>query len=213
MSRARIRRCSEILEEHIVEAVQSRAAMRALLEEIAEVSAPDTGGPKILRVLARLGTPACQWFEGELRVEIVPDERGSVVRILSDNAGIRERVLPLVTLDVPFGEIVGALARIPKFAHPLLPRLTEDMLVLAPFHDDEFGLDELLAFADDGELAPILAPPTPSLERPSQHPTVRRMHSIDPQDFAIPTPLPPKPKPKQDAAVLGRQTEGPKVRR
>jgi len=214
MAPARIRRCSEILEEHISEAVQSRESMRALLQEIAMVSAPDTGGPKILPLLARLATPACTWFEGEPRIEIVPERRGCSVRILSDNAGIRERALPVVALDVPFEEIVSALARIPQLAAPLIPRLDDDLLVLAQFHDeDDLGVHDMIAFAEEEELPPVvMVPPKPTPERPSQRPTVPRMQAINPDDFKIPTPIPPKPKPKQEAARANKPIP-PKDRR
>ena len=62
--------CMDLRDAHITQAVSSSESMDALLTRFATIAAPGRGGPIILAALARLGTTACPWLDGELRVEI-----------------------------------------------------------------------------------------------------------------------------------------------
>src|SRR5260221_7157832 len=65
-----IERCFELAEEDIASAVESREQTLALLRRMAEISEPNGGAAKSLLVFARMATTACEWLDGDLRVEI-----------------------------------------------------------------------------------------------------------------------------------------------
>lgn len=115
-----IKRCLELGERDIASAVESRDACKDLLDHLASISKPNDGAPKILLVFARMATTACEWIEGELRIEVVGDGEVSVVELMSElGGGLRERVLPSFGLNVPLIEFTRAVDRVPHMIAPL----------------------------------------------------------------------------------------------
>jgi hypothetical protein len=120
---AHIKRCLDITEKDIAHAVETRAACKALLDHIAEVAAPNQGAPKLLLLLARMATTACEWVDGDLRIEMVGDGEVTVVETMSElGGGMKERVLPPFTMSVPLNEFVRAVERVPHMITPLITK-------------------------------------------------------------------------------------------
>lgn len=121
-------------DEHIEEAIESRSGTKALLQRLAEVSAPGTGIAKVLLVYARMATTACDWIDGDLCVELV-EESGEPQDGASDpvtsiqtftelGGGLRERLFPPMTFRVPLGEFARSIARVPHMIAPLAVQST-----------------------------------------------------------------------------------------
>ncbi len=115
-----LKRCLELRERDIVTAVEQRALCRELLEHLASISKPNNGAPKVLLVFARMATTACDWIDGELRIEIMGDGDVSVVEMMSElGGGLRERVMPSFGMNVPLTEFTRAVERVPHMIAPL----------------------------------------------------------------------------------------------
>lgn len=120
MDLAEIRQCREITEAHIAEAIETRDDTRALLEHAASISAPRQGGSRILLIFARIASSGSDWLDGALRVEVRAVAEGSLVDVYAEiGAGLRERVLPSVTMRVPIEEFLAAIKRVPQAIAPL----------------------------------------------------------------------------------------------
>lgn len=125
-------RCTELRDAHIVHAVSSSDAMEALLARFSAIAAPNSGAPIILAALARLGTTACDWIDGELRIEISGDEaKTKIAASTSIGAGFREKLFRDTVLRVPFEEFARGVARAPKLIEPLAVKQTGKLLVLS----------------------------------------------------------------------------------
>jgi hypothetical protein len=117
---AHITRCLDLGEADIAKAVASRESTRALLDHLSRIGKPSSGAPKLLLLLARLATTACDWLDGDLRIEIVGDEQVSVVEIMTElGGGTRERVFSAFVMQVPLSEFVRAVERVPHMIAPL----------------------------------------------------------------------------------------------
>lgn len=115
-----VKQCMELRGTHIAHAVTSSEAMGALLARFAEIAGPGKGAPIILAALARLGTTACDWIDGELRIEISGDGAESKISASSSiGAGFREKLFGDTTLRVPLEEFSRGIARAPKLIVPL----------------------------------------------------------------------------------------------
>ncbi|MBI2390618.1 MAG: hypothetical protein HYV09_13595 [Deltaproteobacteria bacterium] len=115
-----IARCRDITDDRILEALESRAETRALLERAAEISKPREAGARVLLVFAKIASPACDWLEGSLRVEVVGEEGGSTIHAYSVlGAGLKERLFPKLRMNVAFEEFVVAIAKFPQAIAPL----------------------------------------------------------------------------------------------
>jgi hypothetical protein len=115
-----LRNCTELRDAHIIEAVSSSDEMEALLRRFAAIAAPGRGGPVILAALARLGTTACTWIDGELRIEISGDTVQTKIAVSSSlGAGFREKCFADTIMKVPIEEFSRLLARSPKLIEPL----------------------------------------------------------------------------------------------
>jgi hypothetical protein len=127
-----IARCISLGNEDVHDAVASRAGTKALLDHMAFIAKPNEGGPKILLIFARMATSACDWLDGELRVEIVGDGEISVIELMTElGGGLRERALPSFAVGVPLSEFVRAVERVPRMIQPLIVKAkTERRLVL-----------------------------------------------------------------------------------
>ena len=120
MSVSHIKRCLDITEKDIAAGVETREACKLLLDHVAKIAAPNQGAPKLLLVLARMATTACDWVDGELRIEMVGDGEVTVVELMSElGGGMRERVLPSFSMNVPLTEFTRAVERVPHMIEPL----------------------------------------------------------------------------------------------
>ena len=95
-----IERCLDLQEEHIVSAMDGRAATRDLLTRLATVSQPNSGSAKALLVYARLATTACDWLDGDLAVDLVDDGGQTAIEAGTElGGGLRERLFPPLKFD------------------------------------------------------------------------------------------------------------------
>jgi hypothetical protein len=178
-----IRRCWDLSEIHLREAIASRQAMGQLLKEMAEAARPEAGAAKILLAVARLAKPSCDWVEGSLRVELDAFERTKTrLGIIEDlGGGVRELLFPRLVLDAPLEEFARSLKMGPRAVEPLLlQKSTErDRLVLThkkarPSHKPpsfelaEDCLRQTLSPAARKTIPPVAA--APAKRRPSARP-------------------------------------------
>src|SRR5262252_439853 len=99
---AHIKRGIDLSEVDVADAIASRESVKELLLHMSACSAPNTGGAKVLLMLARMGTTSCEWLEGDLRIEIMGDKDVSVVEVLIElGGGMRERVYPPFPFKTP----------------------------------------------------------------------------------------------------------------
>jgi hypothetical protein len=118
---AHIKRCIDLTAADVGLAVESRDATLALLAHLARVAAPGTGVAKSLLVFARMATTACEWLDGDLRIEIVGDAEVSAVEVLEElGMGMRERVFPPFAFVAPLEEFSRAVERVPHMIEPLV---------------------------------------------------------------------------------------------
>lgn len=122
----------ELRDVHIIRAVESSEAMEALLARFAEIAAPGKGAPLIMAALARLGTTACTWLDGELRIEISGDETKTKIAVsTSIGGGFREKAFRDTVLQVPFEEFARGVKRAPKLVAPLEIQESPKRIVLS----------------------------------------------------------------------------------
>jgi hypothetical protein len=115
-----LRRCWDLSEAHIKEAIGSRQAMGKLLRDLAGIAKPDSGATKILIALARLAKPSTDWIDGALRVEIEAVEGKTRFTILEDlGGGMRELVFPRLLVDAPLAEFERSLKLAARAIVPL----------------------------------------------------------------------------------------------
>lgn len=129
---ASLEQCIQLREDIIVQAVGSSAAMNALLARFEQIAAPKKGAPTILLALARMGTTAVDWVDGELIIQMTGDDTKTKISVLSDlGGGLREKVLKDVSLRVPLDEFVRAINKTPKMIAPLVTREIGKRIVLS----------------------------------------------------------------------------------
>jgi hypothetical protein len=136
---AHIKRCLELADRDIASAVGDRRLAKALLDQLAKVSRPGDGAPKLLLVFARLAGAEVDWIDGALRVEMVGDADGTLVEVLSElGLGMHERVFPSFKMSVPLEEFARAVERVPHMVAPLaIASATGRRLVLTATSDEE----------------------------------------------------------------------------
>lgn len=126
-----LQKCTELRDAHIVSAVSSSEAMEALLARFAQIAGPGKGAPIILAALARLGTTACDWIDGELRIELSGDAAQTKIAVsTSIGAGFREKLFADTVLRVPLDEFSRGIQRAPRLIEPLLVKHTGKQIVL-----------------------------------------------------------------------------------
>ena len=92
--------------------------MRAFLDWAVATARPEEGAPKVLLAIAKLAEAT--WVDGTLYIDIAGDDSVTKISIFADYGfGIRERLLPLARLPVPFDEFVRAVKLSPKLIAPL----------------------------------------------------------------------------------------------
>lgn len=102
-------------------AIRSRRGARELLERLVAISTSADEAVQVLSVVALLATEdASEWVDGRLEVELVGAGDATIVEtVTSIGGGLRERLLPRLTLGVPVAEIVSAVERAPACIEPL----------------------------------------------------------------------------------------------
>jgi len=114
-----VARCLDLSESDFERAIDSREMCQKLVVQIGKISRPETGGPKLLLLFARMAARGCDWLDGALRIDLVGDEQVTVVEVLEDAGGVRERIFPPVALQVPLQEFSRAVQRVPHMIEPL----------------------------------------------------------------------------------------------
>ena len=158
----RIAKSSDLTSDVVTDAVRSPGELKRLLQRIAEIAGPEQGWTRIYRVIAKVAM--VEWLEGELQVDFVGDVTSTTLSFYSVlGIGIRERLVPPVTLAVPIDEFQRAVVLQPESIAPLrarqgLNRLTLSLGTSVRDRDiPEFELEEQAL--GDGER--ITAPPPP----------------------------------------------------
>lgn len=159
-----IERCAELTTAHATQAAGSSTEMKKLLARVAAIAEPETGCPKILTAIAQLTT--ADWVEGDLRVELSGDDKGTTLVVYCEHGvGIRERLLPPTYFRVPVDEFQRAVLLAPRLVAPLRATQGLNRLTLAPESGEaaaplfDFELDE--QSLGDGERT---TSPPPSIE-------------------------------------------------
>jgi hypothetical protein len=153
--------CMELRDAHIAHAVSSCEAMEALLARFAVIAKPGSGAPIVLAALARLGTTACGWIDGDLRIEISGDEtRSKISASAALGAGFREKLFADTTLGVPLDEFRRGITRAPRLIQPLELREHSPRIVLAATQEARrTSLPPPMVEIDAASLMPDLPPP------------------------------------------------------
>jgi hypothetical protein len=106
--------------------------VEALLARFSEIAAAAKGAPIFLAALARLGTTACHWIDGELRIEISRDPNQSKISASTTlGEGFREKLFGDTVLRVPFEEFGRGIRRAPKLIVPLEAKENGKRMVLS----------------------------------------------------------------------------------
>jgi len=147
-----IQRCRDITDEHINAAIDTRGDTRDLLEHAVGIAKPREAGARVLLVFAKMASPACDWLDGALRIELARDgARTAIESFTVIGAGLKERVFPRMVLDVPLDEFTLAIEKYPRAIAPMAVAVnTEDKLTLTA---------EESAKVERREDAPIAPPP------------------------------------------------------
>ena len=161
-----LRVCRDLRGVHVTRAIGSRQATIELLRHLASISAPGTGAATVLLVFARMGTNACEWLEGALRVELNAEPDGTRVDVATDlGGGARERILPSFVMRAPIEEFSAALQRVPRLAgilgvqgpddrHLVLSASAETRMTSAPPPSIQIAPDSLYTRAPAPPRAP-----------------------------------------------------------
>ncbi len=202
MSLAHIKRCLDIAEKDIAAGVETRESCKELLDHIAKIAAPNQGSPKLLLLLARMATTACDWVDGELRIEMVGDGEVTVVEMMSElGGGMRERVLPSFSLNVPLAEFTRAVERVPHMIEPLATKVASPRRVV---------------FIASSDVRKSTMPPPPveigksSLYEPPVGSRPPPPESAAPDAPSPAPPAPPRPPPPTPAAGRPPTPSGPR---
>lgn len=158
----RIAKSSDLTSDVVTDAVRSPAELKRLLQRIAEIAQPEQGWARIFKVIAKVAM--VEWLEGELQVDFAGDVTSTTLSFYSVlGIGIRERLVPPVTLSVPIDEFQRAVVLQPDSIAPLRARQGLNRLTLSlgtSVRDKDIPEFELEAQAlGDGER--ITAPPPP----------------------------------------------------
>jgi hypothetical protein len=120
MTFERITRCTDLTEANVAYAVKSRERTELLLKRLAEVARPNEGAPKILLLFARMSTTACDWLEGDLRIEIAAEGDSCRFKVTTElGLGMQERVIAPFVVSVPLIELTRAVELVPRMVLPL----------------------------------------------------------------------------------------------
>lgn len=125
------KRCVDLTEDHIDEALESVQSMRTLLEHMAHIAKPNEGAAKILVAISRIATTACEWLEGTLHVEVDELKGTSEIKVMTDlGGGFRELMFPRILVGVEYEELVRAVKTAPRLITPLKYRVRGGRMTL-----------------------------------------------------------------------------------
>ncbi|HVH47512.1 MAG TPA: hypothetical protein VM925_34490 [Labilithrix sp.] len=174
--------------------------MRAFLRWATDVARPDESAPRLLTVVARLARAG--WLEGTPYIELRGDDTTTTVSIFCDHGiGIRERIVPLARLQVPFEEFARAMRLAPQLVSPLSvthkpgalslspPGMPEDRASSSTLRNsiaiDERSLHGATRPPFERPRRPVTTAPPSNPEQSGVHtrPTVRQMVAIGPEAF------------------------------
>ena len=169
MSFEHLTRCMQLSEAEIVQAIETRESAKRLLDRLSTISKPNDGAPKLLMVFARMASSACDWLDGELRIEVVGDTDACVVEMMSDlGGGLRERVFPAFVMNAPLFEFTRAVERVPHVIAPLTTRVKTERRIV---------------FVASAELRMTsMPPPHIEIDIASLYVRARRWHAADRRD-------------------------------
>jgi hypothetical protein len=182
----------ELRDVHIAHAVSSTEAMEALLARFAQIAQPGKGAAIILAALARLGTTACHWIDGELRIEISGDASQSKISASTTlGGGFREKLFADTVLRVPLEEFSRGISKAPKLIAPLQVKETGKRIVLSVTQ----------------EVRRTSLPPPMIMIDPESFMAMPKL--VMPQDLepSAPAPAPPRPDPAAPKVVLRRRAK------
>lgn len=201
---AHIKRCLELSERDIASALEDRRVAKALLEQLAKVSRPGDGGPKLLLLFAKLAGSDVNWIDGALRVEMAADGDGTVIEVLGElGLGMHERVFASFKMSVPLEEFARAVERVPHMIAPLAVSPSKSgRLVLSASGEEgverdaaagsSVSIDDESLYNESGRQRASNRPRSGKTLRPGPPPT----------DTA-PTKAPPPPPRERMATLLG----------
>lgn len=123
--------CADLKEAHAEQAARSTAFLREFFQWATRTARPGEGAPKVLMPLARLADAG--WLDGTLYVEVRGDDATTTLSIYCDHGvGIRERVVPIVRLGVPFDEFERAVRLATHLVKPLRVTFRTNAFSLCP---------------------------------------------------------------------------------
>jgi hypothetical protein len=164
-------RCMEMSASDVMSALGSHEACKELLARFAEIAAPRSGAPRILFLFARMATIACDWVEGDLRIEMKLDGEKTRVDTMSElGPGLRERILPQVVIPAPLAEFVLAVERFPGVISPLTlnKKSWRRIVLVANEETRKTTMPPPMIEISEESLAQVPRPPAPpQLELPS----------------------------------------------
>lgn len=192
--------CAELTREHVVAALESRAATRALLGRLTRVAASGDAIDRIFLVLATIAGGYADWFDSEMRVELEPHGETTQVHVLVDlGSGQRERLFPTFTLGIPFVEVEETVSLALGQLAPLEILPAARGLVLSTLEDDGgWGDDRVFvdAASIDADATVGVFEPLPPSARPTPAPVVTAPAPAVTSPAPAPTttvPVPPRP--------------------
>lgn len=169
-----ITRCRDISDELLDAAIEARDDTRALFERAVEIGKPREAGARVLLLFARMASPACDWLEGALRVELTADGDNTVIESVVDiGAGLKERVFPKRTMNVPLDEFASAIRKFPQAIAPMTAESLHPAKVVLLAPEAERIIDESV-------------PPPPGYS--PEPPTLSGRKATHPPDAATHTP-------------------------
>ncbi len=190
--------CREITDDCIQEAAESREDMRALFERAVEIARPRAGGARVLLLFAKIASPACDWLEGALRVQLTADADNAdntvIESVVEIGAGLKERVFPKRKVNVPLVEFEAAIKKFPQALAPLTAESGVGKVVLAA-PEAEKGVEVVAkpVVAIDATDIPAVGGPRPLAKLKLRKQLPARGSEIVPPKRAAKTPSkPPK---------------------
>ncbi len=131
-----LQRCIEVTRAEVIRATASRDTCKAFLDRFSTISREKDGGPLLLLLFARMATLACDWLDGDLRVELIADGETVICEVLTElGGGAGERVFPPIRINAPLREFDGAIKRVPQMVWPMTLKTRPQRLSLAATQD------------------------------------------------------------------------------
>jgi hypothetical protein len=159
-----VSRCLDLSESDFEKGIDTREMCQKLLTQIAKVARAESGAPKLLLLFARMAQKGCDWLDGSLRIDLVGDEQVTVVEVLEDAGGVRERIFPPLALQVPLAEFTRAVQRVPHMIEPLevVAASKRRMSLVGSLEDRmEASSPQISAASMFGATEPSSVPPAP----------------------------------------------------